>query len=99
MGKSLGKSYLVVTVPLTRELSLVGHNYYLAVLLGSNWSTGSTASGSHSWSVNMVPCNQQKKDPYLLLAKVSTLDLKLVPTRMGASKNQRRVTVDSCMCY
>lgn len=51
-----------------KELSLVGHNYYLAVLLGSNWSTSSTAFGGHSWNVNMVSCNQHKKDPYLLLA-------------------------------
>lgn len=99
MGKALGKRYLDVTVSLTRELSLVGRNYYLAVLLGSNWSTGSTALGGHSWSVNTVPCNQQKKDPYLLLAEVGTLDLKLVPTRLGTSENQRRVTPDSCMCY
>lgn len=99
MGKALGKSYLDGTVPLTRELSLVGHNYYLPVLLGSNWSTGSTASGGHSWSVNTVPCNQQEKDPYLLLTEVGTLDLKLVPARLGPSENQRRVTVDSCMCY
>lgn len=37
-----------VTVHLTKDLGLVGHNCYSAVLLGSNWSTGSTTLGGHS---------------------------------------------------
>lgn len=73
-----------MTVLLNKELSLVGRNYYLAVL-DSNWSTGSTALGGHSWNVNTAPCNQQERDPYLLLAQAGTLDLKLVLNSLGAS--------------